>query len=90
MQFDSINAFFAMGGYGFYVWLSYGVAAAAIALLIIISQRQHKQIIQGIKQRHIREIKRKEAAKQHESLQEKRTESSSSSKVVEIKNESTP
>jgi heme exporter protein D len=90
MQFDSINAFFNMGGYGFYVWLSYGVAAVAIVLLIIMSQQKHKQIIESIKQRHLREIKRKEAAKQHESIQENKIESSSPPNVVEIKNEPTP
>ena len=34
MNWGSWNEFFAMGGHGFYVWGSYGVAAAAIALEI--------------------------------------------------------
>ncbi|NWH09560.1 MAG: heme exporter protein CcmD [Alphaproteobacteria bacterium] len=31
--------FFAMGGYGFYVWTSYGLAAAVILGLIGLSAR---------------------------------------------------
>jgi heme exporter protein D len=64
MQFDSISAFFAMGGYGFYVWLSYGVSALMIALLIFMSCQSHKKTKQQIAQRFRREIKLKEAAKQ--------------------------
>jgi len=32
MTWGSWSEFFAMGGYGFYVWGSYGVTCAAIAL----------------------------------------------------------
>jgi len=64
MQFDSINAFFAMGGYGFYVWLSYGVTALMIALLVIMSCYSHKKTKQQIAQRYRRENKLREAAKQ--------------------------
>lgn len=64
MQFDSINAFFAMGGYGFYVWLSYGVSALMIALLIFMSCQSHKNTKQQIAKRYRRENKLREAAKQ--------------------------
>ncbi len=63
MQFDSINAFFAMGGYGFYVWLSYGVSALMIALLIFMSCRSHKKTKEQIAKRYHRENKLREAAK---------------------------
>jgi len=62
MQFDSISAFLDMGGYGFYVWLSYGVSVLAIGLLIFISYKDHQKTLQHIAQRYIRENKRKEAA----------------------------
>ena len=62
MQFDSINAFFSMGGYGFYVWLSYGITTLALLLLILLSKQKHKQTLQHIAQRYNRELKRKEAA----------------------------
>jgi heme exporter protein D len=34
--------FFAMGGYGFYVWWSYGVAAVAV-IAEILAVRAHKR-----------------------------------------------
>ena len=45
-QFESFSAFLAMGNYGFYVWLSYGVSFVAMAWLIWQSQREQKQIFQ--------------------------------------------
>jgi heme exporter protein D len=35
MSWGSLNEFMAMGGYGLYVWGSYGVAALCIALELI-------------------------------------------------------
>jgi len=65
MQFDSINAFLDMGGYGFYVWLSYGVSSTALALLIFASINGHKKIKQQIAQRIKREAKLRQAAELH-------------------------
>ena len=63
MQFDSISAFFNMGGYGFYVWLSYGVSLLMIGLLIFMSCQSHKKVKHKIAQRFNREKKLREAAK---------------------------
>ncbi|MBA6389645.1 heme exporter protein CcmD [Colwellia sp. BRX10-3] len=62
MQFDSISAFLDMGGYGFYVWLSYGVSIIALALLVFFSINSHKKIKQQIAQRIKREAKLRQAA----------------------------
>ncbi|MGB1263408.1 MAG: heme exporter protein CcmD [Cognaticolwellia sp.] len=62
MQFDSISAFFAMGGYGFYVWLAYGVSILALALLIFSSLNSHKKVKKQIAQRQKREAKLRKAA----------------------------
>ncbi|CAB0149450.1 hypothetical protein PSI9734_00013 [Pseudidiomarina piscicola] len=35
MAFESWQAFIEMGGYGFYVWLAFGISFAAIAVLVI-------------------------------------------------------
>ncbi len=35
MNWNSAGEFFAMGGYGLYVWGSYGVTALAIAIEIL-------------------------------------------------------
>lgn len=58
-QFSSISDFFAMGNYGFYVWLSYSVSIAAMAGLIWLSRREEKQIIQGVKKELSREAQLK-------------------------------
>lgn len=64
MQFDSISAFLDMGGYGFYVWLSYGVTALTLGLLVVASVQQHKSIKKQIAQRQKREAKLRQAAQQ--------------------------
>lgn len=48
-QFESISAFLAMGGYGFYVWLSYGVTILAMGVLIWLSRREQKAILNQAK-----------------------------------------
>jgi heme exporter protein D len=42
MNWGSLDAFLAMGGYGFYVWGSYGVTALCICLEIV-SLKSRKQ-----------------------------------------------
>jgi heme exporter protein D len=64
MQFDSFSAFIDMGGYGFYVWLSYGVATALLLILILSSVTGHKQVIKSIAQRKQREDKLRQVRKQ--------------------------
>lgn len=64
MQFDSFSAFLDMGGYGFFVWLSYGVSITALALLVFSSLSSHKKIKQQIVQRQKREAKLRQAAEQ--------------------------
>ena len=70
MQFDSVSAFFDMGGYGFYVWLSYGVSIAALALLVFSSISSHKKIKQQIIQRQKREAKLRQAAERQAQAQQ--------------------
>lgn len=64
MQFDSISAFLDMGGYGFYVWLSFGISTALILILIISSLYGHKQAINNIAVRQQRDRKLHELRKQ--------------------------
>ena len=42
MKWESVSAFAAMGGYGFYVWGSYLVTAAAVALEIGLLIARHR------------------------------------------------
>lgn len=59
-QFDSISDFFAMGGYGFYVWLSYGLTFLACGLLIWQSKREIKQTLIIAKKAQKRETMQKQ------------------------------
>ena len=38
------SAFFAMGGYGLYVWSSYGTAALILILNLYLPQRRRKTV----------------------------------------------
>jgi heme exporter protein D len=42
MNWSSAAEFFAMGGYGGYVWGSFAVTAACIALEIILVRARHR------------------------------------------------
>ncbi|MDD0824526.1 heme exporter protein CcmD [Mannheimia sp. AT1] len=61
-QFESISAFFDMGGYGFYVWLSYGVTFLAMGILIWLSRREQKAILSQAKKDAVREERLKKQA----------------------------
>lgn len=63
MSFNSFSEFLHMGGYGFYVWLSYGFTAILLIALVINSKRKEKQLFGKINQRLKREAKLKEVAK---------------------------
>ena len=43
MNWGSTSEFFAMGGYGLYVWGSYAVTAALMLLEPVLSARRHAQ-----------------------------------------------
>lgn len=82
MMFDSFSDFIDMGGYGFYVWLSFGVAAALLIILIISSIIGHKQVIKSIAQRKQREDKLRQVRKQRQK-QDEQPKSTLSEEVTE-------
>ena len=43
MNWGGLDAFFAMGGYGFYVWGSYGMAVLCIFLEVFSLNKKEKQ-----------------------------------------------
>lgn len=45
----SWSEFFAMGGYAFFVWTSYGITAVVIAFNIVMPLIQRKQVIKRVK-----------------------------------------
>ena len=63
MHFDSFSAFLEMGGYGFYVWTSFIVTFAGIALLFIEQKWRKKQLQHAVKKEALR-IERIKRAKE--------------------------
>jgi len=63
MQFDSISEFFAMGGYGFYVWLAFGVSALAMLVIIVDSIIKRNAIFKSVARQTSRQ-QRRQAAKE--------------------------
>lgn len=53
--FHSWTQFLAMGGYGFYVWLSVAVALSALGLIIAHTLLQRKRLLKQIHQRQARD-----------------------------------
>ena len=51
-----MSQFFNMGGYGVYVWSSYGIALVAYALVYFIPMLKHKKILKQLKGRYKREM----------------------------------
>lgn len=54
-NFASFADFLAMGGYGFFVWLSFGGSVVVLLALGIYSKRQQQQFIQQQASRAARE-----------------------------------
>ena len=54
----TLDQFFHMGGYGFYIWTSYGIAFVVLALNIILPVRQQKRALKDIANRRRRNQER--------------------------------
>ncbi|MDO6636221.1 heme exporter protein CcmD [Pseudoalteromonas carrageenovora] len=67
MQFDSFSDFIAMGGYGFYVWLSFGTCALILLGILLNSLRDTKSIMASVEQQIIREERIKKAKQEQTS-----------------------
>jgi heme exporter protein D len=46
MHWNSVSEFLAMGGYGFYVWGSFGITFLAMAIEVWLLNKRSKQITQ--------------------------------------------
>jgi heme exporter protein D len=51
MQWNSLADFLHMGGYGLYVWGSFGVCAAALVLEQLLLKRRQDAIIRSLRRR---------------------------------------
>ncbi|WP_126454778.1 heme exporter protein CcmD [Sulfuriflexus mobilis] len=53
----NLAEFFDMGGYAFYVWMSYGIALLVLAVNLVLPMRQHKDLLRRIARRTRRQAK---------------------------------
>jgi heme exporter protein D len=49
MNWESPAAFFAMGGYGFYVWGSFGVCALLMVVEPILARKRHREALRSLR-----------------------------------------
>lgn len=68
MKFDTWSAFWAMGGYGFYVWLSFGLTLLALIGLVVTTMVTKKSLLRTVKQKQARAARRKAAQKLENTL----------------------
>ncbi|WP_094752405.1 heme exporter protein CcmD [Psychromonas sp. CD1] len=68
MAFDSISDFFAMGGYAFYVWLSYGLFFFSLLCITLHCIYKKRNIFKKVRLRLEREKRIKQASKLEETL----------------------
>lgn len=55
MNWESPAAFFAMGGYGLYVWGSFGVCALLMLVEPILASQRRKNILHSLRRERIAE-----------------------------------
>ena len=63
MFFQSWSDFINMGGYGFYVWLSYGISLVAMIILAIQSVKWRKTVLKEVLREQQREARLNQANK---------------------------
>lgn len=49
MHWNSAAEFFAMGGYALYVWGSFGITAAVMAVEVLLLGRQRAQVLRNLR-----------------------------------------
>ena len=45
MNWNSVTDFFAMGGHGYFVWMSYGAAALLMLVEPLLARARHRQAL---------------------------------------------
>ena len=49
MQWNSVSEFFAMGGYAFYVWGSFGLTALVMGIEPLLIRRQRAELLDELR-----------------------------------------
>ncbi|MGJ8680112.1 heme exporter protein CcmD [Paraglaciecola sp.] len=61
MYFDNMQDFWRMGGYGLYVWLSFGIGLTSLTLLWLDSIFAKRKLMAQILNEHARQVRIKSA-----------------------------
>jgi heme exporter protein D len=64
MHFASMNEFVAMGGYGLYVWLSFGLGLLSLAILWLSSWSTKKTLFKQVLREQVRQQRIQQANQQ--------------------------
>ena len=49
MQWNSVSEFFAMGGYAFYVWGSFGLTAAVMVIEMLLIRSRRTELMRNLR-----------------------------------------
>jgi heme exporter protein D len=62
MQWHSIGEFFAMGGYAFYVWGSFGVTALALTIEPLLLRKRRMDVLESLRRERRADEKQRKPA----------------------------
>ncbi|MGL5947521.1 MAG: heme exporter protein CcmD [Aeromonas sp.] len=68
MHFASVTDFLAMGGYGFYVWLAFGVTWLALGGLLLATRLTTRNLLTELRHKQAREVRRQAATQLENTL----------------------
>ncbi|ELV7508330.1 heme exporter protein CcmD [Aeromonas veronii] len=68
MHFASFSDFMAMGGYAFYVWLSFGLTLVCLVGIIISTRMKTRCLLGELRSKQAREARRKAAQQMENTL----------------------
>ena len=68
MHFASFSDFLAMGGYAFYVWLSFGLTLVCLIGIIISTRMKTRSLLAELRSKQAREARRKAAQQMENTL----------------------
>ena len=68
MHFASFSDFMAMGGYAFYVWLSFGLTLVCLVAIIISTRMKTRSPLGELRSKQAREARRKAAQQMENTL----------------------
>ncbi|MFM4731546.1 heme exporter protein CcmD [Aeromonas salmonicida] len=68
MHFASLSDFMAMGGYAFYVWLSFGLTLICLVGIVISTRIKTRSLLGELRSKQAREARRKAAQQMENTL----------------------